>query len=216
MSLIAAAIKHMLAAGMPQEAIVAAVEEMEATINPGPTKRQARNARYYEEHKEKLRLKASEKRLERLSASETSEPNGSPLAPKETSPEPPKEITPSPSLQTEKPKQASAKRACRFPADFVLDEKISSEAKRLGLKPHEIEPEFEKFRDHHVSKGNVMADWLAAWRTWCRNAVQFAARQARGPPGLFSNGSSQETTADIRAKFAAKHGLDSNGNPIGH
>lgn len=37
--------------------------------------------------------------------------------------------------------------------------------------------EVPKFRDYHAAKGNLMADWAAAWRTWCGNAQAFA----RGP-----------------------------------
>jgi hypothetical protein len=58
MSTIAAAVKHMLAAGMSAEAIVAAVEEMETGAQLSRTARQERNARYYEARKE--RLKSSE------------------------------------------------------------------------------------------------------------------------------------------------------------
>ena len=56
MSAIAAAIKHMMAAGMEPDAIVAAVAEMEAAAQSQKTKRQGRNARYYASKK---RLKAS-------------------------------------------------------------------------------------------------------------------------------------------------------------
>lgn len=31
----------------------------------------------------------------------------------------------------------------------------------------------EHFRDYHLSRGSLMADWRAAWRTWCRNQVRF-------------------------------------------
>lgn len=36
--------------------------------------------------------------------------------------------------------------------------------------------EFERFRNHHASKGSLMADWPAAWRTWCGRAGEFAGR----------------------------------------
>lgn len=39
--------------------------------------------------------------------------------------------------------------------------------------------EFAKFRDHHVGKGTLAADWPATWRTWCRKATEFAPRGAR-------------------------------------
>lgn len=56
MSVIAAALKHMIAAGMPQEAILAAVAEMEAAIQPTRSKGAERQARY----EERKRQKASE------------------------------------------------------------------------------------------------------------------------------------------------------------
>lgn len=60
MSVIAAALKHMLAAGMPHDAIVHAVAEMEASAAPQKTARQLRNARYYAAKASEKRLKASE------------------------------------------------------------------------------------------------------------------------------------------------------------
>lgn len=51
MSTIAVALKHMLAAGMPHDAIVAAVEEMESSITPARSKGAERQARYRERHK---------------------------------------------------------------------------------------------------------------------------------------------------------------------
>jgi hypothetical protein len=34
----------------------------------------------------------------------------------------------------------------------------------------------EQFRDSHTAKGNVFADWDAAFRNWLRNAQRFARR----------------------------------------
>ncbi|PTM61886.1 hypothetical protein [Phreatobacter oligotrophus] len=48
MSMIATAVKHMLAAGMPAEAIVAAVAEMEAALATGRSKHAEAQARYRE------------------------------------------------------------------------------------------------------------------------------------------------------------------------
>jgi hypothetical protein len=46
--------------------------------------------------------------------------------------------------------------------------------------PREIfRREWRKFRDHHIAKGSLMADWRAAWRTWVGNIDQFARA---GPP----------------------------------
>lgn len=41
------------------------------------------------------------------------------------------------------------------------------------LRPAE---EFEQFHDHHLARGSCFLDWLAAWRTWVRNALKHQAR----------------------------------------
>lgn len=60
MSVIAEAVRHMLAAGMSHEAVVAAVEAMEAADSKKLTARQERNRRYYEKKASEKRLNASE------------------------------------------------------------------------------------------------------------------------------------------------------------
>ena len=49
-----------------------------------------------------------------------------------------------------------------------------------GLPIGQVRLEWAKFRDHHRSLGNLMADWSAAWRKWVRNSKQFA--HPRGSP----------------------------------
>jgi hypothetical protein len=44
--------------------------------------------------------------------------------------------------------------------------------------------EIEAFRDYHLAHGSLMADWDAAWRTWCRNAVKFNRTKPASPPLL--------------------------------
>jgi hypothetical protein len=44
--------------------------------------------------------------------------------------------------------------------------------------------EWPKFRDHHIAKGSLMADWSAAWRTWCANAKQFGRAAPNSMPAL--------------------------------
>lgn len=57
-----------------------------------------------------------------------------------------------------------------WPENFQLNDDL----RKYGLL-HTINPEveFESFRDHHLAKGNEFADWVAAWRTWVRNAEKF-------------------------------------------
>lgn len=56
-----------------------------------------------------------------------------------------------------------------IPADWVPDQAGRSFAEARGVTPAEL----PRFRDHHLAKGSLMADWDAAWRTWCMNAVKF-------------------------------------------
>ena len=56
-------------------------------------------------------------------------------------------------------------------------------ATELGVDPSEEEP---KFRDYHLAHGSLMADWAAAWRTWCRNAAKYSKARKPGPPLLQS------------------------------
>src|ERR1700761_1655660 len=36
----------------------------------------------------------------------------------------------------------------------------------------------ERVRDYHLMHGSLMADWPAAWRTWIRNKVKWAKKNA--------------------------------------
>jgi len=67
-------------------------------------------------------------------------------------------------------------RPSAFPEGFNCNERAEEMAKGYGLNVHK---EFAAFRDHHVAKGSVFKDWDAAFRTWLRNAVKFAAKGAR-------------------------------------
>jgi len=41
----------------------------------------------------------------------------------------------------------------------------------------QIAAQADRFRDYHTSKGSLMADWPAAWRTWWRNDFHKIARR---------------------------------------
>jgi hypothetical protein len=38
--------------------------------------------------------------------------------------------------------------------------------------------EWSAMFDNYRRRGEPSSDWSASWRTWCRNAVKFAARDA--------------------------------------
>ena len=77
-----------------------------------------------------------------------------------------------------KPKRQPPK--SRIDPGWFPDEAGFEYAVSEGIERMTVYDEVEKFKDHHASKGSLMADWPAAWRTWARNSVQYAAeRQQR-------------------------------------
>ena len=68
------------------------------------------------------------------------------------------------------------KRATQLPNDFEPDETASRVAAELGVS---VSRELPKFRDYHAAKGKPMKDWQAAFRTWLRNAKEFARQPAK-------------------------------------
>jgi hypothetical protein len=182
MSIIAAALKHMLAAGMPHDEIVSAVAEMEAAAAPVKSARQERNARYYQNSK---RLKSSESKADKT-VSDVSD------AIKTVSDaEPPRTcaqvVNPSlPSLRSEEVKNsthsssAALKRPKSARSRFVPDDWAPSAALQAdlaarGFNPGEIERELTKFRDHEFRDPH--SDWVRAFRKWMNNSRQFAPRR---------------------------------------
>jgi hypothetical protein len=71
-----------------------------------------------------------------------------------------------------------ADRAAPLPTDFSFPEERRRFAEAGGISDPGLE--FAQFKDHHRAKGSLMYDWEAAWKTWCRNAIKYAAsRQQR-------------------------------------
>lgn len=68
------------------------------------------------------------------------------------------------------------KAATAVPAEFVISEPMWSWAQEQGVPDARVEHETAKFLDHHRAKGSTFKDWDAAWRTWMRKSVEFAAR----------------------------------------
>ena len=62
-----------------------------------------------------------------------------------------------------------------WPAGFALNEEMRRFARGLGIEP---EAEFEAWRDDCAAHDRRYADWPAAWRSRCRNALKFARRPA--------------------------------------
>lgn len=82
--------------------------------------------------------------------------------------------------QAQPPPKRSRKVKTALPPDWRLLDDGWSYAAGKGLTGDRIEQEAEKFRDYHLSRGNVMADWAAAWRTWVGNAGKFSGPASSG------------------------------------
>lgn len=179
MSIIAAAVKHMLASGMPHDAIVSAVAEMEMHSPAGDSRSKAaiRQASYRDRKASQTITNHNE--TSRNVTNVTDVTQGSPSSP-------PNDIynsnPPPPSLP--KPKVSAGARNSRLAVEAQPSQADLAFAEQNQVSARD---EWPKFRDHHVSRGNVMTDWAAAWRTWVRNAVNFKARAGPSKPANYAN-----------------------------
>lgn len=81
------------------------------------------------------------------------------------------------------PKPKRAKPRTSMAEDRQPDERDRVAATEAGLTDEQFRAEWRSFRNHHIAKGSLMADWSAAWRTWLGNYGKF--NQPRdGPSGL--------------------------------
>lgn len=103
--------------------------------------------------------------------------------------------------QTEKAiaPSAPAKRASQVPDGFDLTDEMRQFARQNGVA--DPAAEFAAFCDYHRSKGSTFKDWLAAWRTWVRNARKFGGK-GKAPPAGYLN----ETHDDLLAVLKQQTG----------
>lgn len=82
------------------------------------------------------------------------------------------------------PKAGAPKKKSRIPDHFVPNETGRAKAKEVGMDREIFLAELDQFKSHHEANGSLMADWDAAWRTWCGKFQSFRARAApaRGSP----------------------------------
>lgn len=165
--LIATALKHMLAAGLPHDQIVAAVAEMEAArpLDPQAERRRARD-------RERKRLRKSAEGAEILPPLSPTPPNPTNLDP----PSPPKGGS-SPRGDARSGRRPRAK--TRVPEDWSPRAEDLAMAAEEGLTPGEIERELARMRDWQFRYGRV--DWDAAFRTWIRKAIDLRPRHDHRP-----------------------------------
>lgn len=74
-----------------------------------------------------------------------------------------------------KKKTGSNGQGRRIPEDFTLTPERVEVARKIGLRTIDAHHQFDRFRDHWKAASGQNArkcDWDAAWRNWCRKAVE--------------------------------------------
>jgi len=163
MTVIATALRHMLAAGMPHDAIVAAVSEMEAatpaSVDPVAERRRA----YDRERKRAAKGNSTGIPPESAEAAESAE---QPLS------RPPNEKISNPPTHTPEHETTRARKGHRLPDDWTPTALTGDAATAVnGWPPGAVERELARFRDWAASATGANArksNWDAAWRNWLR------------------------------------------------
>lgn len=165
MSLTAAVVRELVAAGLSGEALVTACERIQ-TDDYRVQDPVAERRRAYDRNRKRAKTNNN-------SIGIPPESTGTPSLDKETPPDPQKKLNPSPK---ENPLRGQKKRAERFPDGFEPDWDF---ALRLGFSRKQAETELAKLRDWSLSSEHgAKLDWDAAWRNWMRNATP----RATSPP----------------------------------
>lgn len=182
MSVIAAALKYMLASGMPADAIVAAVAEMEANIvvprDPVADKRREydRNRRREERAVAKLSTGRPPESTDKADKADIAPlPSPSPSFP----PNPQTNPTPAHPPVGNTP----ARKGTRLSDDWQPDPATGPTAEMLDRwPPGAVERELEKFRNYWISKSGkdaVKANWQRTWINWLLSADERIGRNER-------------------------------------
>lgn len=190
MTVIATAVRHLIAAGVTGNALVTAIEEMEIAISQQqPIKVRSANAVRQERYRER------HKALQSVTC------NASNVTPPNDIYSNPPELSPSEAKASLAPK-GKARKGTRLPDDWQPEALTGEIATAVcAWQPGMLERELARFRDYWTAKSGRTAakqDWQAAWRNWLRNAEKWthngtanrkntAPRQAgRSPDGFMS------------------------------
>ncbi|MGE7416744.1 hypothetical protein ACQKLZ_20585, partial [Methylobacterium tarhaniae] len=192
------------------EALVAAVERIEIAQGAAPaTGKAARNQRYYEKNKERLKAQrdseATEKRLKAPETTETTEFKTGDADPPKVPPHPPKlppQDSPSGANAPSAPKGARS-RGCRLPDDFAESPKarqVVAEWGYEGSDADEVLAEFCDFWRAVPGARGTKTDWPATLRNRLR---EIGRRPPVGqPPGPGRRRQAPTTTRDFWAQAA--------------
>lgn len=173
MSAVEEAVTALIAGGMePGAAAVLMARAAVEASTPKRSKEAARAARYREK-----------KRLESVTKSRRVTTDGTPHERDEIVTNRDAVTCTYLSKKVDSTQRHSSRKRCSLPADFLLSDKMRLFALGKGLDPPRIIDQFERFCDHHRSKGSLFVDWEAAWRTWVGRTSEFSPRNGSAKRG---------------------------------
>ncbi|WP_416463986.1 hypothetical protein [Sphingomonas sp. VDB2] len=212
MSVIASALKHMLAAGMPADAIVAAVAEMEASMAV-PRDPVAEKRREYDRDR-----KRAERAAAKLStghppesadyadiADNSPSPAPSPFLPPNPQPTPAPTHTPA--------NTAPARKGTRLSEDWEPEPLIGKAVDMVaGWPPGAIDRELQKFLNFWISKpgkDGLKISWQRTWINWLIQADDRIGRYERSNRHQHSERPDGNTLVGAGLAFEAEHAAGS-------
>lgn len=149
MTIIAAALRELMAAGVTGDALVTAVERIEIASEPRRTPGALRQQRYRERHKASQSVTSDDQYIDREDISTST---------------------------SERKIKKERKISTPLRHNASLSDADRAYARSKGWDDQRIAAEFERFRDHALANGRVQKDWPAAWRNWVTSPYQKAAR----------------------------------------
>lgn len=96
--------------------------------------------------------------------------------------------------EVNKPKGGRRPRYSMIPKNFEPD---LAEAEKIGLTPAEAVAQAERFVDRAKARSTRSRDWLAAWRDWCRIALDRRAKLATITGGAGSSKKKGKTLTEM-------------------
>ena len=91
-------------------------------------------------------------------------------------PLPPMTQSPESRVQKEEKEKKISKRNSRIDPDWKPDSNNIAYAISKGIPARDIQDVTEQFVNHHLAKGNLYADWSAAWKNWARRSKDFGPK----------------------------------------
>lgn len=116
-------------------------------------------------------------------------------------------------LPAEKPRRvakAKRERNSRLAADWApVPELVAWVQQRYAATPAQIHQQAEKFRNFHLGRGSLQADWAATWRTWWLNDYHKIAKRPETLGPLFE--AEDQSAKSVWAEFDKAREIDRGG-----